>query len=137
MIRTTRDGKPSAMLLRAGLFRMMISIPLPWHSFLRNALNMSAATLRCFLWRMLTTSLRHTPVIMPAKTSIPDNGAECKSANRGRHPTDTCTNSIFSVACSTAADLLGNKAAKSIETACDFIRRRQQKIYTYLPTMRG
>ena len=103
----------------------------------RLALNMRAATLRCFLWRMLTTSLRHTPVIMPAKTSIPDNGAECKSANRGRHPTDTCTNSIFSVACSTAADLLGNKAAKSIETACDFIRRRQQKIYTYLPTMRG
>lgn len=32
---------------------------------------------------MLTTSLRHTPVIMPAKTSIPGNGAECKSANRG------------------------------------------------------
>ena len=45
----------------------------------------------------------------------------------GRHPTDTCTNPIFSGACSAAADLLGDKAAKSIETACDFIRRRQQK----------
>lgn len=55
----------------------------------------------------------------------------------GRHPTDTCTNPIFSGACSTAADLLGDKAAKSIETACNFIRRRQQKVHTYLPTMRG
>ena len=45
----------------------------------------------------------------------------------GRHPTDTCTNPIFSGACPAAADLLGDKAAKSIETACDFIRRRQQK----------
>lgn len=59
------------------------SIPLPCHSFLRRASNVSVATLRCFLWRMLTTSLRRTPVIMPVKTSIPDNGAECKSANRG------------------------------------------------------
>lgn len=49
----------------------------------------------------------------------------------GRHPTDTCTNPIFSGACSTAADLLGDKAAKSIETACNFIRRRQQKVHTY------
>lgn len=95
------------------------------------------ATLRCFLWRMLTTSLRHTPVIMPAKTSIPDNGAECKSVNRGGHPTDTCTNPPFPGACSAAVGLLGDKAAKSIETACDFIRRRQQKVHTYLPTMRG
>lgn len=78
-----KGWKAISNAIKGGLFRMMISIPLPCHSFLRRASNVSAATLRCFLWRVLTTSLRRTPVIMPVKTSIPDNGAECKSANRG------------------------------------------------------